>query len=193
MENPAEEDNPVGSNNPVATEEGIINFLAGSFTKGVGKVYAKRIVERFGQEIIEDGFNFDISLKEIKGLPAKNIKDLTESLNSLKVSPRLLALLYSTGLKDVEVEKIISHYGKRAEKVVNVDPYDMVENVWKFSFFSADKIGKFMGIPQTDPRRLKGALLTAVKFYAEDGNMFASESQALQTASRIAGVTEEVL
>lgn len=193
MENPAEEDNPVGSNNPVATEEGIINFLAGSFTKGVGKVYAKRIFERFGQEIIEDGFNFDISLKEIKGLPAKNINDLTESLNSLKVSPRLLALLYSTGLKDTEVEKIISHYGKRAEKVINVDPYDMVENVWKFSFFSADKIGKFMGIPQTDPRRLKGALLTAVKFYAEDGNMFASESQALQTASKIAGVTEEVL
>lgn len=179
------------SENYPLTTEGLEAFLSGTFTKGIGKVYAKRIVEKFGEEILNPDFDFATRLKEVSGLRDSVIKDFSESLAQLKVSPQTLVLLYSTGLKDSDVEKIISHYGRRIEKVIAWDPYDMVENVWKFSFFSADKIGKYLGIPQDDPRRLKGALLTSVKFYAEEGNMFATEPQALQTASRITGVEEE--
>lgn len=177
---------------PHPTQEGIRDFLSGSFITGIGKVYAKKITDMFGDAIITPDFDFQ-SLKEIEGIPERNITELLESISSLKVSPYLLSLLYSAGLKDQDIEKIVSHYGKRTEKIIFQDPYNMVENVWKFSFFSADKIGKFMGIDPDDNRRLKGALLTAVKLYAEDGNMFATEHQALQTASRITAIPEEKL
>ena len=173
------------------TKEGIEAFLASGFTKGVGKVYARKIVDKFGEKILQPDFDFRGSLKEIPGLGENKIEEFVSSINGLKVPLRVLAFLYSAGLKDVEVEKIVSHYGKRLEKVISWDPYDMVENVWKLSFFTADKIGKFMNVASDDPRRLKGALLTAVKFYAEEGNMFATESQTLQTASRISKVEEE--
>ena len=173
------------------TPDGIVAFLASSFTKGVGKVYAAKIVEKFGEEVLVPGFDFKEKLKEISGLGETKIEEFTESMAKLKVSSSLLAFLYSAGLKDVEVEKILSHYGKRLGKIIAWDPYDMVENVFKFSFFSADKIGRFMGIAKDDPRRLRGAVLTAIKFYAEEGNMFAKEEQVLQTASKITGVEKE--
>ena len=170
------------------TPAGLEAFLASSFTKGVGKVYAHKIVDKFGDEILSPGFDFKIKLKEIPGLGESKIAEFIESFSSLKVNPSLIAFLFSAGLKDADVEKIISHYGKRLEKVLEWDPYDMVENVWKLSFFTADRLGKYMGIDKADPRRLRGALLTAVKFYAEEGNLFATEEQALQTASKISGV-----
>lgn len=174
-----------------STKEGLETLLASEFTKGIGKVYAKKIVESFGQDILDPEFNMKDSLKEIAGLGDKKIEEFIESLKSIKVPLNLLAFLFSSGLKDYEVEKIVSHYGKRLEKVLKWDPYDMVENVFKLSFFTADKIGKYLGINADDPRRINGAVLTAVKFYAEEGNMFATEEQTLETASKIAGVTKE--
>lgn len=173
---------------PNPSFEGLKEFLAGSFTKGIGKIYASKIADKFGFEFLGNDFDFKTRLKEIPGIGEKKIEEFEESFNNLKVSPQILAFLYSAGLKDLEVEKIVSHYGKRLEKVIAWDPYDMVENVWKLSFFTADKIGKYMDISSEDPRRLRGAILTAIKFYAEEGNMFATENQTLQTASRITGV-----
>lgn len=175
----------------IPTREGIEAFLASGFTKGVGKVYAKKIVDRFGDNVLKPDFDFKNSLKEISGLGEGKIEEFTQSLHNLKISIPLLGFLYSAGLKDVEVDKITGHYGKRLEKVLAWDPYDMVENVFKLSFFTADKIGKFMEIETQDPRRLRGAILTAIKFYAEEGSMFATEEQVMQTASKISGVTAE--
>lgn len=173
------------------TLQGIEAFLAGPFIKGIGKVYAKKITDHFGKEILDPSFDFGLKLKEIAGLGDQKILEITESISQLKVPIHLFALLYSAGLSDADVEKITSHYGKRLKNILKIDPYDMVENVWRLSFFTADKLGKFLGIPEDDPRRLQGALLTSVKIYAEEGNMFATESQTLSTASKISGITTE--
>ena len=175
------------------TSPGIESFLASSFTKGIGKVYAKKIVDKFGDKILSLDFNFSQNLKEIPGLGDNKIEEFSKSLETLKVPINIFAFLFSAGLKEYEIEKIVSHYGKRLEKILKWDPYDMVENVWKLSFFTADKIGKYLGIPSDDPRRLRGAILTAVKIYAEEGNMFATEQQTLQTASRITGIIQDTL
>lgn len=176
---------------PQPSLQGVEAFLAGPFIKGIGKVYAKRITDLFGKEILDTSFDFVNKLKEIAGLGDQKILEISESVSQLKIPIFLFAILYSAGLSDTEVEKITSHYSKRLKNILKIDPYDMVENVWKLSFFTADKLGKFLGIPDDDPRRLQGALLTSVKIYAEEGNMFATEEQTLSTASKISGVPAE--
>lgn len=186
MGTPIESHIPI--NLPSPSKEGLEAFLAGTFIKGIGKVYAQRIIEKTGDKILESDFSFSEELNSIPGLNVKKIEDLETSFKELKVSPHLLAFFYSTGLSDSDIEKIISHYRKNTEKVIREDPYQMVEEVFKFSFFSADKIGNYLGVPKNDPRRIGGALLTAVKIYAENGNMFARVEEAVNTASRITGV-----
>lgn len=178
---------------PSPSPQGVEAFLQSPFIKGIGKVLAERIVRKVGCDIISPDFDFNSQLTGISGSSESKIQELKAGFDDLKYSPNILAFLYSCGLKDVEVEKIIGHYKKNIEQVITEDPYQMVEEVFKLSFFTADKIGRFMGISSQDPRRLQGALLTAVKFYAEDGNMFATEDQALETASRITGVERELI
>lgn len=173
------------------SSRGLEAFLAGPYVKGVGKVYARKLAERFGMRLLDPDFDFNTVSTEIPGMGLTKVEDLRESLATLKVPLKAALLLYSAGLRDVEVEKILSHYGRKAAAALMEDPYDMVENVWKTSFFTADKLGRWLGLPHDDPRRIRGALLTAVKFYAEKGNLYATEEQAVSTAANLTGAPEE--
>lgn len=173
------------------TAEGLTRFLASPYVKGIGPTYARKIAERFSFDIISPDFNWDSTVPSSAGLPAKTFEALRESLADLKINPVGAVLLYSAGFSDAEAEKILSHYGKNLLIAIEEDPYDMVENAWKVSFFTADKLGKLLEIPKDDPRRIRGAMLTAVKFYAEKGSLFASEAQAVKTAASLTGLDEE--
>lgn len=172
------------------SDDGIKAFLAGKFIKGIGTVYAGKIVKVIGPEILDSGFEFNRLKELLPELPQGKIDDMRNSMESLKFDPKVAAMLYSAGMKDTEVEKIMSHYGKKAEIALMEDPYDMVENAWKVSFFTADKLGKWLEISLDDPRRIRGALLTSVKFYAERGSLFANERQAIKTAASLTGAEE---
>lgn len=173
------------------TPEGLKAFLASSYVKGIGKVYAGKLVDEYGFELLDPDFDFEKVKISIPGLTENKLNSIKDNLSSLKFDPFTAVILYAAGLSDIEVEKILSHYGKKAWKALSEDPYDMVENAWKVSFFTADKLGRYLGIPAEDLRRIRGALLTAVKFYAEKGNMFATEQQVVRTASALTGATKE--
>lgn len=173
---------------PEATADGVAAFLGSPYVQGIGKVFARRIVDEFGTDAVSTVLSDRTVLQRIKGLGSAKAEALVSSLEHLKHDPDLLSFLYSCGLSDVEVDKIVSHYKTLATKVVLHDPYEMVEDAWKLSFFTADKIGKGFGIEPDDPRRLRGALLTAVKIFAEMGNLYVTREQALATAARISGV-----
>lgn len=173
--------------------EGIESFLASRYIKGVGEVYARKLVEAFGDVVLNPDFDLNRIADSIPGLSPSKVDDIKTSFQNLKFNPLTAAWLFSAGLSNVEVEKILSHYGRKAEKALIEDPYDMVENAWKVSFFTADKLGKWLGIHPHDRRRIRGALLTAVKFYAERGNMFATPAQAIQTASALTGAPNDLV
>lgn len=173
------------------TKEGLKSLLSSRFIKGTGPVYAARIVDKFGLDIWDPDINIGSALKEIPGLGEGKIEEIVKSVEDLKYPLSTLALMFSAGLSEIEVEKIASHYKKRLTQAILSDPYDMVENAWKVSFFTADRLGRWLGVGKDDPGRLRGALLTAIKFYAEKGNMFATEAQAVKTAAALSDSTEE--
>lgn len=177
--------------NSRCSNNGLAAFLAGPYIKGVGQVYAGKLADEFGPELLNPDFDFQRIPEKIPGIGEIKTEELRKSLSAMKIRPEIAVVLYSAGLSDVEVEKIISHYGKKTGTVVLNDPYDMVENAWKVSFFTADKLGRWLGIESDDPRRLRGALLTSVKFYAERGHIFATEEQAITTAANFSGVGAE--
>lgn len=175
----------------LVSPEGVKAFLASGYVKGIGEAFAEKIVGKTGSAILKPGFDFESLQGGIPGLTPAKIESLKESIASLKFDPMMAALLYSAGMREAEVEKVMSHYGRKAREALLVDPYDMVENAWKVSFFTADKLRRLLGVAPDDPRRIRGALLTAVKFYAELGSLFAIEEQALHTAASLTGAPRE--
>lgn len=181
---------------PKPTKEGLINFLASGFTDGVGKVFAGRFVDTFGEEnaikFIESPSSIDVeTLTEVPGLGHAKAEQFIESIQNIKYPLDLLVFLYSCGLGDVEVDKIVKSYGDLSEKIILYDPYEMIEDAWKLTFITADKIGKALGIGYDDPRRIRGAILTALRLNAEMGHLYATEEQIVNFVIRITGVEKK--
>lgn len=169
-------------------DEGIIAFLESGFIKGVGKVFALKIYETLGEKLSEIENLTKEDFMVVPGIGEKMAGTIESSIKTLPVSSSLLIFLFSCGISYAEIKKIVSKYGKHTETVVKENPYDMVEDVWKFSFFRADKIGAKLGIKEDDPRRLQGALLTSVKIAAERGSLFATREELFELAAHITQV-----
>lgn len=172
-------------------KEAVLSFLESGFIPGVGKVLAQRILDTLDDRLTGIGTLQAEDFLEVPGIGEKAASAIISAINDLPVDPDLLIFLFSCGLTYSEITKIVRKYGQHTEKVVKENPYDMVEDVWKFSFFRADKIGKKIGIADDDPRRLQGALLTALKLHAEQGSLFATKNELISTSSAITGVDRE--
>ncbi len=169
------------------TPEGVEAFLSSPCVEGIGPAYARKLVERFGTGALRVLAQTPALAEKVPGLGAARAAKASDSLRALPCSPELLAFLSSCRIGDTLIERIIDKYGDRTAEVIVRDPYSMVEDVWQLSFFTADKAGKALGIPADDPRRLQGALVTAVKLYAEEGSVFATPEEAAERAAMITG------
>lgn len=189
MPNP---ENPASRNeSPGLTAEGMERFLASSWVDGIGPAFARRLVDRFGLNAADILLSAPEKALDVPGMGETRVSSAAESLRKIKWPFRLLLMLFSSGVGDLFINRIFGKYRNKAERIIMEDPYSMVEEVWQLSFFTADKIGKTLGIPADDPRRLRGALLTAVKHFAEQGHLFAAPEEALDYASSITGVSRE--
>ena len=170
------------------TPKGLEAFLAGESVEGIGPAYARRLVTDYGTDVVG---RLRDNPESITGIPATRIESASQSIAKLTRPLDLLLFLYSCGIQELYIDRIFGKYRTHARKVVTDDPYQMVEDVWRLSFFTADKIGKALGIAPDDSRRLRGALLTAVKHFAENGHLFATPEQAIGYAAEITGVAPE--
>lgn len=173
------------------TPDGIERLLSSDFVEGIGPAYARRLVEAFGTDTLHILANDPAKCSEIKGLGEARALKASESLKNIKYPLPLLTFLFTCGVSEMYIDRILDKYRNRAENVILKDPYYMVEDVWQLHFHTADKIGRALGIAHDDPRRLQAAIVGAVKHYADDGHLFATVPEALAYASHLTGVPQE--
>ncbi len=170
------------------TTEGIERLLASDFVDGIGPAYSRRLTETFGSDTLNVITEEPERCGNIKGLGMARALKASESLKSLRYPISLLAFLFSCGISELHIDRILGKYRKQTETVILKGPYYMVEDVWQLHFHTADKIGKALGIAADDPRRLQAAIVGAVKHFADNGHLFATVPEALDYAASIAGV-----
>ncbi len=173
------------------TDAGTVAFLAGRRVEGIGPAFARKLVEAFGTAAPDILLNDPKKAETVPGLGPAKVATARESLEKIASQIEFIQFLYSCGISEMMVDKILGKYRKRAKEIATKDPYSMVEDVWRLGFFTADKIGKRLGVPADDPRRIEGALVTAVKQYAEAGHLFATVDEAAAAAARLAGITPD--
>lgn len=174
------------------TEAGVEKFLASEGVEGIGPAFAKAIVGQFGKEafrVVKD--EPERVAAKVPSIGESRALKASESIRAMKYPPEVVAFLFSCGITESFIERILSKYKRRVEEVIVSDPYSMVEDVWRLSFFTADKIGRALDIAFNDPRRIRGALVAAAKHYAEQGHLFATREEAIAYAAGITHATEE--
>jgi len=168
--------------------EGIKRYLGSGLIKGLGPVYAERIVEAFGEKTFEIIERYPGRLREVPGLGPKRIKQIREAWREQWSLRDVMIFLQEHGISPTYAHRIYKHYGPDAVAIVKRDPYRLAREIWGIGFRTADQIARRTGIEPENPQRLAAGLAYVVSLATEQGHIYLPEESLLEQAVEQLGV-----
>lgn len=165
---------------PPATTEGIEKYLSSGMVKGIGPIYARKIVETFGERtlsIIDESPTF---LREVKGIGPKRIQRIRESWQEQKAVRGIMVFLQSHGIGTQRAVRIYKTYGDQAVELVRANPYRLATDIWGVGFKTADELAGRLGVDPHSPLRARAALRFLLQELSSDGHVAYPESAVLE-------------
>jgi exodeoxyribonuclease V alpha subunit len=176
-----------------ATLYGMEKYLGSGLVKGIGPKYAQSIVGRFGLETIEVIETAIDRLYEVPGIGKKRVTKIQESWEKQKDIKQVMLFLQGHGVSTAYAAKIYRQYGKKSIETVRGNPYRLAEDIWGIGFKTADAIASRMGYEKNDPRRCKSGLSYTLSQLADEGHVYAEETQLIQAANTLLSSDEAPL
>ena len=174
---------------------GIEKYLGSGLIKGIGPIYAKKIVAQFGEDtlnIIEEDIQ---RLSEVAGIGKKRIDLIAKSWEKQKDVKDIMVFLQGNGVSSAYAAKIYKAYGKESIDKVKENPYRLADDIWGIGFKTADSIAKNMGYAENDIRRCKSGIIYSLNQLANEGHVYAVREQLIRDANERLGlnpVSEEI-
>lgn len=132
-------------------EEEIIMYLGSGLFKGIGLKTAKKIVDEFKENTLEEIKNGNSRLFLIKGLNEKKIENLINKVRELEKYNDLIVGLNSLGFSTEESMTLLTKYKERIKDILENNIYLLIEDV---NFNKLDEMF-LRSHDESDIRRLK--------------------------------------
>jgi exodeoxyribonuclease V alpha subunit len=132
---------------PPNTREGMEKYLASGMVKGIGPIYAKRLVERFGEELFEVIEKTPNSLEQVEGIGRKRKEKIIHSWRDQLAIRQIMLFLHSHGLSTSRSVRIYKTYGAEAIELIQRNPYLLAKDIRGIGFKTADTVAQKLGIP----------------------------------------------
>ena len=129
------------------TKEGIEKYLGSGMVKGIGPVYAKKLVDKFAEQIFDVIENQSARLEELDGIGPKRRKRIKDAWAEQKVIRQIMVFLHSNGVSTSRAVRIYKTYGEAAIEKVQANPYALAKDIHGIGFKTADQIAQKIGIP----------------------------------------------
>jgi len=129
------------------TREGIEKYLGSGMVKGIGPIYAKKLVEKFGEKIFDIIENESGRLQDVEGIGPMRRRRIKDAWAEQKVIREIMVFLHSNGVSTSRAVRIYKSYGENAIEQVRANPYKLAHDIPGIGFKSADQIAQKIGIP----------------------------------------------
>jgi len=143
---------------PPDTPEGIERFLGSGLIHGIGPVYARRLVERFGRDVFDVIERQSGRLLEVEGIGPTRRDRIRAAWAEQKAVRAIMTFLFSHGVTPARAFRIYKRYGDRAIEVIRMDPYCLARDIRGVGFLGADRIAQRLGIERDSLLRAKAGL-----------------------------------
>lgn len=129
------------------TREGIEKYLGSGMVKGIGPVYARKLVARFGEQIFDVIETQSARLEDLAGIGPRRRKRIKEAWAEQKVIREIMVFLHSNGVSTSRAVRIYKTYGENAIETVRSNPYTLARDIPGIGFKTADQIARKIGVP----------------------------------------------
>ncbi len=175
-----------------ATIQGIRRYLGSGLIKGIGSVFAERIVAHFGLDTLQIIEDEPGRLVEVPGLGPKRTAKITAAWQEQKAIKEVMVFLQGVGVSTSIAVRIYKKYRDQSIEVVGKEPYRLAADVWGIGFKTADTIAQSVGIPHDSPQRVKAGLQYTLSQATDNGHCYLPAEQLVADAVKILDVPAEL-
>ena len=126
--------------------QGIKRYLGSGLIKGIGPIFAERIVKYHQEETLEVIDTNPEALLDINGIGPKRIERIKACWEEQKAIRELMLFLQSYGISPTYAQKVFKTYGEESKKIIEKNPYQLARDVWGIGFKTADQTAQKLGI-----------------------------------------------
>src|SRR6516225_9673977 len=152
------------------TTEGIEKYLGSGMIRGVGPVYAKKLVRAFGNAVFDIIQQEPDRLREVTGIGPKRADRIVAGWAEQQVIREIMLFLHSNGVGTSRAVRIYKTYGADAVQLISENPYRLARDIRGIGFRTADQIAAKLGIENTALIRVRAGISYALAEAMDDGH-----------------------
>src|SRR5664279_6408676 len=149
--------------------EGIEKYLSSGMIRGIGPVYAKKMVKMFGEKVFDIIEAEPDRLREVEGIGPVRARRITTAWAEQKIVREIMVFLHSHGVGTARAVRIYKTYGSDAVQVMSENPYRLARDIRGIGFKTADAIAMKLGIEKTAMVRVRAGISYALTEAMDDG------------------------
>jgi exodeoxyribonuclease V alpha subunit len=170
---------------PPTTLEGIERYLGSGMIRGIGPVYARKLVRSFGEAVFDMIEQQPDRLREVTGIGPKRAARIVSGWAEQKVIREIMLFLHANGVGTSRAVRIYKTYGVDAVKVISENPYRLARDIRGIGFLSADRIAEKLGIKKTAMIRVRAGIGYALAEAMDEGHCGLPVSDLLRLTEKL--------
>src|SRR5215831_11537080 len=144
------------------TIEGIEKYLGSGMIRGIGPVYAKKLVRAFGEAVFDIIEQEPARLREVTGIGPKRAERIIAGWADQKIIREIMLFLHSNGVSTSRAVRIYKTYGADAIRLISENPYRLARDIRGIGFRTPDQIAAKLGIEKTALIRVRAGISFAL-------------------------------
>ena len=173
--------------------EGIEKYLGSGMIRGIGPVYARKLVRAFGEEVFDVIEAEPERLREVNGIGRVRAGRITDAWAEQKVVREIMVFLHSHGVGTARAVRIFRTYGADAIEVMSENPYRLARDIRGIGFKTADAIAMKLGIAKTAMIRVRAGIGYALIEAMDEGHCGLPAEELGPLAARLLDVPDDVI
>src|SRR5271170_4329396 len=178
---------------PPTTTEGIEKYLGSGMIRGIGPVYAKKLVRAFAEAVFEIIEQEPGRLREVTGIGPKRAARVIAGWAEQKVIREIMLFLHSNGVGTSRAVRIYKTYGADAVQLISENPYRLARDIRGIGFLTADQIAAKLGIEKTALIRVRAGISFALAEAMDDGHCGLPADELIPLAQKLLEVSAELV
>jgi len=178
---------------PPTSLEGIEKYLGSGMIKGIGPVYATKLVKKFGEKVFDIIENQSRRLEEVEGIGRERRQRIKEAWAEQKVVRDIMLFLHSHGLGTNRAARIYRTYGEEAVELIRADPYRLARDIHGIGFHSADAVAEKLGLEADSLLRARAALEHLLERATGEGHCALPRRDLIEGATRLLDIDGAVI
>jgi len=173
--------------------EGIEKYLGSGMIRGIGPVYARKMVKAFGEKVFDIIEAEPDRLREVTGIGRVRAKRITDAWAEQKIVREIMVFLHSHGVGTARAVRIYKTYGADAVQVMTENPYRLARDIRGIGFKTADAIAMKLGIDKTAMIRVRAGISYALTKAMDDGHCGLPTDELVKLAVELLEVPKELV